>query len=488
MFDTNDTHELQIDLFYEPVHRLSKPKREHLERIVKARNAIASSAIHPNISDVAKHLQCSRYKASQVLRSLERDGVINRAGLGWVLAGGDLVCSSDIEKALGIQKHIVRAMTTRGYLASPSRGRYVMPEDIQKTYQDYLTGCYENNVQGIMAAAEVRKKVVVDTHHRCGECNLLKEIETGYYWRKRSLDRCPILARCKECEKKRVVRQRNEKGFEKEFQARYGFSSIVVMRWANDHGYGWKVNVFTIEGYRLYRARRKLVNCLRRIRDKLSIKQSTVVDQDKIWEYYNSFGRLTEFQAWKHWKSIAPIEWFRERGMMPPTASFPTKAEWFKYKYREFEQFRDAQKMKQSLKRKLRGKVFKMVEAAIYNSTESNSFSTATEKVLGYSSKEFHEHMKSLYTEDMTVDKRCDVHIDHIIPVSLFVKSGAFEGSAEEVLKQVRLCWSLPNLRPMRASDNIRKGAKIVREAMSEELISLVESNNSYIYQRLSGS
>ena len=42
-------------------------------------------------------------------------------------------------------------------------------------------------------------------------------------------------------------------------------------------------------------------------------------------------------------------------------------------------------------------------------------------------------------------------HIDHIKPKSLFI----FESLEDEEFKQ---CWSLNNLRPLEAKENIRKG------------------------------
>ena len=48
-------------------------------------------------------------------------------------------------------------------------------------------------------------------------------------------------------------------------------------------------------------------------------------------------------------------------------------------------------------------------------------------------------------------------HIDHIIPVSAFNFSSPEEPSFKE-------CWSLKNLRPLWAKDNLLKGKKIIND------------------------
>lgn len=461
---------------------LSKKTQEKRKLLASARIAITSKIVRPNSKELAAHLECSRPIALDILNAIEAEGTIGRTGVGWVLAGCDLVCSSDIEKALGIQKHTVRAMTKRGYLESPSRGIYVIPKDIQKTYQDYLTACYELKVQSVMAIAKTRKKDVVGTHYMCGTCNTLKEIKTEYYWRKRALDRYPSLHMCKACKKKRVVRQRNEKGFEKEFQAEYGFSSMAVMRWAEAHGYGWKANVFTIEGYSLHRARRKLVKCLRRLKDKLNIKP-VVVDQDKIWEYYNSFGRLTEHQAWRDWQQNSTFIWWLERGLEPPSYCYASINLYNSYKYRkkyEDPAFVLMERTRQRFRKKTRGKMHRRIENDVYNAMRGKGGKALVE-LLGYTAQELLDWICSQFTDGMTLELIGKIHIDHIVPCA------AFDMSKEE---SVKACWSLLNLQPLWDKDNLAKSCKAPKhvdpayiellKSKAPEAISYLERVGSY--------
>lgn len=64
---------------------------------------------------------------------------------------------------------------------------------------------------------------------------------------------------------------------------------------------------------------------------------------------------------------------------------------------------------------------------------------------------ELKSHLESLFTEGMSWDNYGKWHIDHIKPCSLFnheIKSDFIE------------CWSLKNLQPLWASENIKKGDK----------------------------
>ncbi len=73
-------------------------------------------------------------------------------------------------------------------------------------------------------------------------------------------------------------------------------------------------------------------------------------------------------------------------------------------------------------------------------------------KVCGYSISDLRRHLELQFLAGMSWENygRDGWHIDHITPVS------AFDQTDDE---QFAACWGLPNLRPMWASDNIRKSA-----------------------------
>lgn len=73
--------------------------------------------------------------------------------------------------------------------------------------------------------------------------------------------------------------------------------------------------------------------------------------------------------------------------------------------------------------------------------------------ILGYTGEELKTHIEKQFLQNMGWHNSEKWHIDHIIPSSSFDLS---------VFENVKRCWSLPNLRPLWAAENIRKGAKHV--------------------------
>lgn len=70
---------------------------------------------------------------------------------------------------------------------------------------------------------------------------------------------------------------------------------------------------------------------------------------------------------------------------------------------------------------------------------------------LGYSQDEFIEHIESQFIDGMCWENRSEFHIDHIKPVSLFLKEG---------ITDIKIINALSNLQPLWAKDNLSKGAK----------------------------
>ena len=74
-----------------------------------------------------------------------------------------------------------------------------------------------------------------------------------------------------------------------------------------------------------------------------------------------------------------------------------------------------------------------------------------THELLGYSAKEFCEHIESLFKDGMTWDNQGEWHIDHRIPQSYFIS-----------IDQLKECFALSNLKPEWASWNISKGNRFI--------------------------
>lgn len=81
-------------------------------------------------------------------------------------------------------------------------------------------------------------------------------------------------------------------------------------------------------------------------------------------------------------------------------------------------------------------------------------------KDCGYTRKELIKHLEGQFDQNMTWDNYGSYwHVDHIIPQSVF------EPANEQHLKW---CWSLENLRPLEASENISKQDNIILEEVEK--------------------
>lgn len=77
----------------------------------------------------------------------------------------------------------------------------------------------------------------------------------------------------------------------------------------------------------------------------------------------------------------------------------------------------------------------------------------STFDLLGYSREDLMAHIEAQFTDGMSWDRllASEIHIDHIIPLSFF--------KAEDASSiEFKMCWSLSNLRPMWAAENMAKG------------------------------
>lgn len=72
------------------------------------------------------------------------------------------------------------------------------------------------------------------------------------------------------------------------------------------------------------------------------------------------------------------------------------------------------------------------------------------ESIVGYRLADLMTHLERQFLDGMKWDNRADWHIDHIVPLATFKFDGADD-------PEIRAAWALSNLRPIWASDNIRK-------------------------------
>ena len=93
------------------------------------------------------------------------------------------------------------------------------------------------------------------------------------------------------------------------------------------------------------------------------------------------------------------------------------------------------------------------MSAGVANSLKDGKNGRSWEALVGYTISDLMEHLERQFTKGMTWANRSDWHIDHIIPISSF----RFETTDDP---EFRAAWALSNLRPLWASENIRKSAK----------------------------
>lgn len=77
----------------------------------------------------------------------------------------------------------------------------------------------------------------------------------------------------------------------------------------------------------------------------------------------------------------------------------------------------------------------------------------SSKEILGYGPAELIVHIERQFVDGMSWDNMKDWHIDHIVPLSSFVVDGPLDPT-------VRIAWALSNLRPLWASENLRKSDK----------------------------
>lgn len=67
--------------------------------------------------------------------------------------------------------------------------------------------------------------------------------------------------------------------------------------------------------------------------------------------------------------------------------------------------------------------------------------------ILGYTAVDLKDHISSLFADGMSWSNHGEWHIDHIIPVSMMVKSGVEDPKRINALKNLRPLWAVDNLK-----------------------------------------
>ena len=91
---------------------------------------------------------------------------------------------------------------------------------------------------------------------------------------------------------------------------------------------------------------------------------------------------------------------------------------------------------------------------ALYRSIRKRKNGCHWESLIGYTLDDLMIHLEKQFKNGMSWDNYGEWHIDHIVPIKAF----DFANSNDLGFKQ---CWSLNNLQPLWARDNISKGARV---------------------------
>jgi len=94
------------------------------------------------------------------------------------------------------------------------------------------------------------------------------------------------------------------------------------------------------------------------------------------------------------------------------------------------------------------------ISAGIRNSLKNGKNGRSWEKLVGYTITDLMDHLERRFLPGMNWENRGLWHIDHIRPLASFL----FKSAAHTDFKKA---WSLKNLQPLWAVDNIRKSARL---------------------------
>ncbi len=97
------------------------------------------------------------------------------------------------------------------------------------------------------------------------------------------------------------------------------------------------------------------------------------------------------------------------------------------------------------------------MHCAIYDSLRKRKDGHRWEVLVGYTIEDLKKHLEGLFLEGMSWENIGKWHIDHRVPLSRF----HYEHPEEQ---EFRVCWSLSNLQPMWACDNLSKNDKTPEE------------------------
>lgn len=164
------------------------------------------------------------------------------------------------------------------------------------------------------------------------------------------------------------------------------------------------------------------------------------------------------FADYLHDRRCPMARWARDSGIVVrvipirPKTHGMSEAERWRYRYTTDPVFNLRERMRASARKHRR---FGCINTRLREGMDGRGGRCETVfQMLGYSPEDLRDHLEKQFNRGMSwcAFMRGEIHIDHVVPVSAYDL-----GSEEEVIR----CWSLPNLQPLWARDNMRKAKRL---------------------------
>lgn len=258
----------------------------------------------------------------------------------------------------------------------------------------------------------------------CIYCKKKKPATLDYFYECKQT-KSGLRGKCKECMIK--INLKN-----KQFRIKNGFPHWTTVQRRKDKakelGIEYKTWVYCLEQKKTIAINRKQLNKLLKRLNKLNPK---LIKKDL--KYYKEHYQISD-SDWSELKKD----------------NYKASALIYRIRYKYDTEFNLKERLRNQLTKQK--KKYPNLDYSIRLSVSKNQ-NTKYLDILGYTKEELKNHLEKQFTNDMSWKdfRNGKIHIDHIKPQSLFNLKD---------INDIKECWSLDNLQPLWAKDNIRKSNK----------------------------
>ena len=259
----------------------------------------------------------------------------------------------------------------------------------------------------------------------CTNCKKEKKANLEFFYKCNQSGRFGLRDKCKECMIK--INLKN-----KQRRIKIGFPHWTTIKRrkdkAQEFGVKYETWVYCLKEKKIIASNKKQLNKLLRRLNKFNPK---LIKRDT--SYYK-----------QHYQ-ISDSDWLELKKDNPKRSTLI-----YRIRYRYDTEFNLKERIKNQLQRKKKKYPYldNCIRQAVKNKTNSKYF-----EIVGYTCNQLKNHLEKQFTNDMNWKdfRNGKIHIDHIKPQSLFNLKD---------INDIKECWSLDNLQPLWAKDNIRKSNK----------------------------